>query len=561
MVIVHSSPEVFAGSLAAVDWARTQGADFRAVAYRTVEEALAAVGEEAGSVVAMFVEVPHAQAQWTALGGLCDKTTHLLRLVLLDSPDRPAPAAAPFAHRRLVAGKYGTGDTVAGYLGHLMAAWYQQEALDTLNASLDLMASATDQHELFRIARVLLLQMAYAFRLDLHLVEDTAADGWPTEVSIALSHAHALFEQVGAQARTGPVAERLRRAAQNGGGEGPWAATIDDAMAGRGVWKGGLTEFERTEVGDRVIWLSRGCFAKSATMPAFAIAPAERLEQEMRPVLALGRHLFATWLGRYAKTVVDQGKKGVDQDTRRQEALHELVCGIAHEIKTPLGVVNTAAGLIKDLLNDTRLQGVLKSSEASGMGTDIEDAAQLIQGNAVRISDLIDKFKNVSVKQQVEQLESVNIAEYLREAIEAGRDHFGGMALTINFIADLEAGSETWFGYPNQLAQVVTHLLSNVFHHAYGGNGGPVQIVLKGRVEGWKATFRVTVTDFGGGIPSEHVDKVFDAFFTTRRDGKYAGLGLAVVHNIVSDSLRGRVWVESEVGKGTSFHLEFATLQ
>jgi CheY-like chemotaxis protein len=66
----------------------------------------------------------------------------------------------------------------------------------------------------------------------------------------------------------------------------------------------------------------------------------------------------------------------------------------------------------------------------------------------------------------------------------------------------------------------------------------------------------LTVSDTGAGIPAEHLERIFDPYFTTKTKGKGTGLGLAVVHGIVK-SHDGIIQVESRIGKGTRFDLYF----
>jgi signal transduction histidine kinase len=104
--------------------------------------------------------------------------------------------------------------------------------------------------------------------------------------------------------------------------------------------------------------------------------------------------------------------------------------------------------------------------------------------------------------------------------------------------------------FPGPLAQVLSNLVSNAIGHAYDrGRGGT--IALAAQQAG--SDVILTVTDFGRGIPPEIMPKIYDPFFTTKRGSGGTGLGLNIVFNIVTDTLRGRIECQSSVGVGTCF--------
>ena len=99
---------------------------------------------------------------------------------------------------------------------------------------------------------------------------------------------------------------------------------------------------------------------------------------------------------------------------------------------------------------------------------------------------------------------------------------------------------------PEEIKQVWTHLILNALHAmAYKG---AIMIGMR-CVDNYAV---IKISDFGTGIPAEHLDKIFDAFFTTRSTGEGSGMGLAIVKKIL-DKHKGRIEVESKVGFGTMF--------
>jgi signal transduction histidine kinase len=117
----------------------------------------------------------------------------------------------------------------------------------------------------------------------------------------------------------------------------------------------------------------------------------------------------------------------------------------------------------------------------------------------------------------------------------------------------LPAGAGTWVGYRGYLTQVLLNLLTNAARYAYpGGAGGAVEIEIAAAGGGEEGAFAITVRDFGQGIAPEALPRVFEPFFTTGRGRGGSGLGMAIVHNVVTSALRGRVEVDAAPGRGTA---------
>jgi signal transduction histidine kinase len=107
--------------------------------------------------------------------------------------------------------------------------------------------------------------------------------------------------------------------------------------------------------------------------------------------------------------------------------------------------------------------------------------------------------------------------------------------------------------YPGAYGQVLTNLVFNAFTHGFadGANG---HVLIKARRLG-SAQVEITFSDDGSGIPEEFQRHVFDPFFTTRRAQGNTGLGLYIVHNLVTQQLGGRIALHSAPGKGTTISM------
>jgi signal transduction histidine kinase len=102
------------------------------------------------------------------------------------------------------------------------------------------------------------------------------------------------------------------------------------------------------------------------------------------------------------------------------------------------------------------------------------------------------------------------------------------------------------------MSQVLLNLFINALHAM--PNGGRLTVTVKPEANG----VALMVADTGHGIARENLSKIFTPFFTTKEVGKGTGLGLTVVHGIIEEH-RGRISVESEPGKGTTFKIFLPT--
>ncbi len=240
-------------------------------------------------------------------------------------------------------------------------------------------------------------------------------------------------------------------------------------------------------------------------------------------------------------------------ELERHRALSQMVAGVAHELNTPLGIINTAASIIVRELNSEPIQAVAADPRAKASLGDIIEAANLLQGNVARAYKLTQDFKKISVSQLTDTKETFSLPDAVAEIVGLYRVSAKQAKLTIEIRDRLPEDQKTWVGYRGYLSQILLNCLTNIEHYAYQrGMGGPVQITLDADEQAGKPVFILTVTDFGNGISAENLPRIFEPFFTTGRIIGGSGLGMAIVHNIVTSALHGDIRIESEVGKGTS---------
>jgi signal transduction histidine kinase len=217
-----------------------------------------------------------------------------------------------------------------------------------------------------------------------------------------------------------------------------------------------------------------------------------------------------------------------------KELRQNMVADIAHELRTPLSVLQANIEAMQD--------GVLEASA--------ENLASLHQETSI-LARLIDDLRTLSLAESG-QLEfhprATDMKKLSTRVIEGMRTQFASK--NIDLALEATDSMAQVLVDPDRIEQVIRNLLSNA--HRYTPEGGRVTMKLVTDGEGMVAS----VTDTGTGIPLEDLPRVFDRFYRvdrsrTRRTGG-SGLGLAIVRQLI-EAQGGRVWATSQAGKGSIF--------
>src|SRR5437867_3053224 len=235
-----------------------------------------------------------------------------------------------------------------------------------------------------------------------------------------------------------------------------------------------------------------------------------------------------------------------EMEIAQHRSIAQLVTGVTHELNTPLGIISTAANLIKQRLTSDTMKTLAQALQAKATCEDIVEASALIERSITRAHKLVQDFKKVSVNQITATKERLKLVTAVAETVDLFKVSARQARLDITIRDTLPEQGTVWWGYPGSLSQVILNLLTNIQRYAYpDGTGGKVEIVLAADQGGKDPCFRLMVRDFGQGIPPENLPRVFDAFFTTGRGKGGTGLGMAIVHNIVTELLTGTIAIES----------------
>jgi signal transduction histidine kinase/HAMP domain-containing protein len=240
-----------------------------------------------------------------------------------------------------------------------------------------------------------------------------------------------------------------------------------------------------------------------------------------------------------AKTSYEKLQAAYEELKSLDRMKSEFLSNVSHELKTPLVSIRGYS----ELLYDEKL-GVLKDEQKKSL--------EAIIRNADRLTRLINSILFIS-KMQAEKLEfkfqPVDMAEIIKTCVDDARSMMDTKQIT--FEKDIPKISKV-NGEKDRFIEVISNLLDNAIK--FTPTGGKISI--KALDEG--EFVHITVTDNGIGIPLEIIPKLFSRFYQADASAsrKYGGtgLGLYITKNIV-DAFRGKIWIESEVGKGTNVHV------
>jgi PAS domain S-box-containing protein len=229
--------------------------------------------------------------------------------------------------------------------------------------------------------------------------------------------------------------------------------------------------------------------------------------------------------------------------TAKLASLGELAAGVAHEINNPLNGVINFAQLLKD--------------EGAGRN---EFERQMIDGiieEGGRIAAIVRGLLTFA-RHDDNRRANVSLAEVVRTSLALFGRQFDKEGIRIE--TDLPEDLPPLYADASRLRQVVVNMVSNAYHSLKGqnGGGGREKLLRIGarRVEReGRALLRVEFYDSGAGIRPEDLGRVFDPFFTTRRDAGGTGLGLSISFGIVREH-GGTIRAESERGEFARFVVE-----
>ena len=225
--------------------------------------------------------------------------------------------------------------------------------------------------------------------------------------------------------------------------------------------------------------------------------------------------------------------------SEKMAAIGMLAGGVAHEINNPLGGILAFAQLaLRDLGKDHPAFHDLKEIEES----------------ALRCKRIVEDLLDFSRQHQDDLKKAVSLNEVLQKIMPLIQ--MQAKATSIEVIEEFDPTLRPVCGNFHKLQQVFLNLITNAYHAMLRGG----RLTLKTCFDRKMNRVCAEISDTGGGIPPEYLDKIFDPYFTTKKQGEGTGLGLSISYGIVQDH-SGTIVVKSSKSQGTTFTVSFPVME
>jgi signal transduction histidine kinase len=240
--------------------------------------------------------------------------------------------------------------------------------------------------------------------------------------------------------------------------------------------------------------------------------------------------------------------------TEKLASLGQLVAGVAHELNTPIGNILTVASTLQtrvDAFSARIRAGSIQRSVLDTFVTESLTATGMLVRAAETAAEMIRTFKQVAVDQGSFGRRRFDLAVTVRELLSSMRNKLKKSLISIDL--DIPDGL-ILDNHPGPIEQILTNFIMNSLLHAFDeGQSGTIQVTARRQGDDLALTYR----DNGRGMPEETARHAFDPFFTTKFGQGGSGLGLYIVHNLVTGVLSGTVRMTTAPGAGTRFDLLF----
>jgi PAS domain S-box-containing protein len=245
----------------------------------------------------------------------------------------------------------------------------------------------------------------------------------------------------------------------------------------------------------------------------------------------------------------------------RLESIGRLAAGVAHEINTPIQYLSDSVSFVREGVQELleyidALRAQIPTppepdENVEELRTDMPPALDRMADGLVRIAEIVRSMKDFANADQ-NAMASVDLNRKIASTLVVARSEYSAVADAHTDFAPLPH-IHCNSGLINQ---VILNLIVNASHaiaDVVGKTGQRGKISVRTAIDGDDVV--ISISDTGGGIPENIRSRVYEPFFTTKEVGRGSGQGLSIAHNVVVKGHGGNIHFETEIGRGTTFHV------
>ncbi len=248
-----------------------------------------------------------------------------------------------------------------------------------------------------------------------------------------------------------------------------------------------------------------------------------------------------------------------------------LAAGMAHEINNPLaGMMQTANVMQNRLVDNVDIPANRRAAEEIGVDLEaivgfmsargIPRMIHAIKESGVRVASIVNNMLHFA-QQSDDEINTSKIADIIENTISLVSTDYNLKKQydfkKINIIREFQEDLPEIECHSSKIQQAMLNLFSNSAHALQQAKVENPKIIIRLAIDekqdGKDAMVRVEIEDNGPGISSKVIGRLFEPFYTTKPTGEGKGLGLSVAYFIITESHKGKMWVESNEGVGTKF--------
>jgi signal transduction histidine kinase len=219
-----------------------------------------------------------------------------------------------------------------------------------------------------------------------------------------------------------------------------------------------------------------------------------------------------------------------------------LAAGVGHEINNPLAIIKGNIDILKRKLDPLK----------ENLNFDLDRRLGVVNESIVRIANIVDGMRTMA-RSDTQHLSPIDVHEYLEKTVSLVKEIY--KKNNINVTTDYNAKSVFIQGNQGKLQQIIMNFLSNAKDAMEVNGSGTISVSTQNE----KNNIVLKFTDDGSGISEDHLEKIFDTFFTTKEVGKGTGMGLSISISLINE-MQGKIFVDSKIGVGTTFKIEFPNI-